>query len=111
MRGSIVLASLSLGSLAMGCQAVIGLRDYVVGETGGTGGTTTTSTMCDPQDPTTCETGMGCFCGGPGGQLLCGCGAICQVDADCTDPLKPICCGGGAGTKGVCTDACTCFCD
>jgi hypothetical protein len=71
---------------------------------------TTSAEMCDPQDPTTCPEGTGCVCGGPGALLQCKCGAYCSADADCGS-ADLICCGGSPGQQGICTDACTCYCD
>lgn len=66
---------------------------------------------CDPQVADACPQGQACACGGPGGLLVCQCGDICMSDMDCTNPLQPTCCGGGAGQKGTCTDTCLCLCD
>jgi hypothetical protein len=62
-------------------------------------------------DPGVCPTGYGCACGGPGGQLVCQCGLTCVTEKDCTDAAQPVCCPGGSPDTGICTDACTCFCD
>jgi hypothetical protein len=55
--------------------------------------------------------GYGCACGGPGAQVVCTCGLVCTDEAQCTNPDQPVCCGGGMGQSGICTDSCTCFCD
>jgi hypothetical protein len=76
----------------------------------GTGGAGGGGALDCTDDPTVCGPGYGCICGGPGpGPHPCKCGLECAGDANCTEAGQPVCCG--ADGKGICTDACTCYCD